>query len=393
MSCPVVWGFKNNDEADDGYVYAVIDGIRYSLKNGIATVVRQPKNIITANIPAKVNYKNTEYSVTSISSYAFSDCSSLISVTIPDGVTSIDYDAFEGCSSFTEIKFKDIAGYCQINGLGNVDISKVYIGEQKLAEMTSITIPDNVTKIDSNAFEMCSRLTEIKFKDLSSYCQINIQINYSGSVFTSKVYIGGQKLTEMTSIVIPDGVTSIGFCEFKDCSSLAIVTIPDSVTSIDSFAFYGCGSLTSIAIPDSVTSIGDGAFEGCGSLMNITVSENNKTYKSIDGDMYSKDGKTLILYAAGKTQTSFTIPDEVTSIDGYAFSGGCSSLTSITIPVGVFSLGRYHADDDALCVCSSLTDIYFKGTKVQWDAIEKGHYWYYYSYTVHCTDGDIEKYI
>ena len=106
----------------------------------------------------------------------------------------------------------------------------------------------------------------------------------------------------ITKVIIENGVTSIGFSAFRDCTPLTSVTIPDSVTSIGDMAFYGCTSLTSVTIPDSVTEIGWYAFEDCTSL------------------------------------TSVTIPDGVTSIGGSTFSG-CTSLTSITIPDSVTEIG------------------------------------------------------
>ena len=121
------------------------------------------------------------------------------------------------------------------------------------------------------------------------------------------------------------------------------------VTEIGDSAFSGCSSLTSVTIGDSVTSIGDYAFSGYSNLTEITVSESNTAYKDIDGNLYTKDGTTLLQYAKGKTATSFTIPDGVTSIDYNAFNG-CSSLTEIVIPDSVTSIGSY-----AFSYCSSLT--------------------------------------
>ena len=116
--------------------------------------------------------------------------------------------------------------------------------------------------------------------------------------------------------------------------------IPDSVTSIGDATFAWCSSLTRVVIGDSVTSIGVSVFFGCSSLTSITVSENNAAYKSIDGNLYSKDGQTFIQYTKGKTETSFTIPDSVTSIGVEAFRD-CSSLTSVVIGDSVTSIGNY----------------------------------------------------
>ncbi len=255
--------------------------------------------------------------------------------------------------------------------------------------------------------------------------------------------IGSDETTVSENVIIPAKfkgkcVTSIGNEAFRGCSKLTSITIPDGLTNIGEYAFYNCSKLTSITIPDSVKSIGEMAFSGCRSLTSINVSENNANYKSIDGNLYSKDGETLILYAPGKTATTFIIPDSVASIGDGAFSGcssltsitipdsvtsigggafdGCSSLTSITIPDSVTSIGNcafygcisltsvniggsvtsigYGAflgcskltsitipdsvtsiGGSAFSYCTSLTSITFNGTKSQWQAISKGEYW------------------
>ena len=131
-------------------------------------------------------------------------------------------------------------------------------------------------------------------------------------------------------------------------SKLTSITIPENITSIGRCAFSGCDSLTSITIPDSVTSIGSSAFENCSGL------------------------------------TSIVIPDSVTSIDHWAFQY-CTGLTSATIGNGVKSISRYAFWD-----CASLKDIYFNGTKDQWNVIKKIDSGIK-NCTIHCTDGDLEE--
>jgi hypothetical protein len=125
----------------------------------------------------------------------------------------------------------------------------------------------------------------------------------------------------------------------------------DGVVIIADNAFSGCRSLTSITIPESVMNIGDGALSFCRSLTSITVDENNAAYQDIDGNLYSKDGTTLLCYPMGKTDTAFTIPDGVTIIGDYAFSG-CKGLISVSIGNNVTSIG-----EAAFFYCSSLTEI------------------------------------
>ncbi len=167
--------------------------------------------------------------------------------------------------------------------------------------------------------------------------RVRIAETYNGAPVT-KIANDAFEDSSITSIVIPDSVTSIGDWAFEDCDSLTSITIPDSVTSIGNSAFSFCYSLTSITIPDSVTSVGGGAFSFCYSLTSITIG----------------DGVTSIggrAFWGCSSLTSITIPDSVTSIGNSAFSG-CSSLTSITIPDSVTSIG-YSAFEG----CDSLTSI------------------------------------
>ena len=262
-------------------------------------------------------------SVTSIGDSAFSGCPSLTSVVIPDSVTSIGSYAFSDCSSLTSIVIPD-----------SVEI----IGEMAFAvcsSLTSVVIPDSVTSIGKYAFAVCSSLTSIEI----------------GDGVTSIGFWAFYDCDSLTSVVIPDSVTSIGDCAFAYCDSLTSVVIPDSVASIGDDAFYSCSSLTSVVIGNGVISIGSWAFYNCSSLTSIDVDENNEYYKDIDENLYTKDGKTLIQYAIGKTDASFTIPEGVETIGSYAFSS-CDSLTSVVIGDSVTTIGNR-----AFAYCDSLTSV------------------------------------
>ena len=232
-------------------------------------------------------------SVTSIGSSTFSGCSNLTSITIPDGVTSIDHGAFSGCSNLTSITIPD-----GVTSIGN----RAFSG---CSSLTSITIPDGVTSIGDYAFDCCRSLTSITIPDGVT--------SIGERVFSD--------CSSLTSITIPDGVTSIGGYAFWNCYSLTSITIPDGVTSIGEYAFRGCSSFFSITIPESVTSIGYGAFSGCSSLTSITIPDEITTIEESTFQDCSKL-KSVIL------------PEKLYMIKKLAFSG-CKGMESITIPAGV----------------------------------------------------------
>ena len=283
--------------------------------------------------------------VTSIGVHAFSSCSSLKSVTIPDSVTSIGDNAFEDCTSLTSITIPD-----NVTSIGD----NAFDGCKSL---TSINIPDSVTEIGYGTFWHCTKLTSVTIPDsvtsIGNYAFAGCESLTSITIPDSVTSIGGwafQYCTKLTSITIPDSVTEIGYEAFRSCTSLTSVTIPDNVTSIGDNAFRNCTSLTSITIPDSVTSIGNSAFRECTSLT------------AFYGKFASEDNRCLIVngtlnaFAIGCGATSYTIPDSVTKIGSYAFQD-CNSLTSVTIPDSVTSIGNY-----AFFKCTSLTSVYCKPT-------------------------------
>ena len=160
-----------------------------------------------------------------------------------------------------------------------------------------------------------------------------------------------QACENLRSVTLPTSVTEIRYFSFCGCTSLISIEIPNSVTIIRSNAFWDCDALTSIAIPYSVTNIQDQAFRGCNSLNSINVDSENPNYTSVDGVLFNKEATELIQYPAGKNNTSYSIPNSVTSIGKYAFYD-CNNLTSVEIPNSVTLIGW-----GAFCGCDGLTSV------------------------------------
>ena len=315
--------YYDNSEYYHYYIPSRIKSVTITGGNISSYAFRNCKSLTSVTIPD---------SVTSIGRYAFSGCSGLTSITIPDGVTSVGNSAFSGCTGLTTVNWDATA--CTSAG------SSGYAIFVNCSNLTTINIGDNVTIIPSYAFDGCSGLTSITIPD-------------SVTSIGENAFCG---CTGLTSIVIPDSVTSIGDYAFYGCRGLTSIIIPDSVTSIGDYAFYGCSGLTSITIPDSVTSIGYEAFSRCSGLTSVTIgigvtSIGNSAFSGCSGltSVTIGNGVTSIgerAFSDCSSLTSITIGDSVKRIGNYAFKG-CSSLESITIPfvgakAGVTSSDTYQ---------------------------------------------------
>ena len=250
--------------------------------------------------------------ITSIGSYASSNCSGLTSVTIPDSVTSIGSYAFSGCSGLTSVTIPD-----SVTSIG-------YDAFEDCSGLTSVTIGNSVTNIGSFAFYGCSGLTDVTIPD--GVTNIGYSAFYDTPFYNNK----------------PDGLVIFGTIVYKMKGSFpTTVTIPNGVTSIGMYAFSssGCSVMTSVIIPDSVMRIEECAFEGCRGLTNVTI-----------GTGVMSIGLRAFFHCSGLT--SVTIPDSVTSIGSWAFSG-CSGLASVTIPSNVDNIYAYAFDG-----CENLNSIF-----------------------------------
>ena len=266
---------------------AEIDGICYNLnsKSKTAEVTSNSNSFWysfysgSIDIPESITHEGTTYSVTSIDFWAFQNCTDLTSITIPNSVTSIRSRAFYGCTS-----------------------------------LVSITIPNSVTSIGESAFANCSGLNKVIVKDIAAWCNISFD-NFGSNPLECAHHLYSDENTEITDLVIPNSVRTIGKYVFVGCNGLTSVSLPNGVTSIGYHAFGACHGLTSVSLPNSATSIEDFAFSGCSSL------------------------------------TSVIIPNSVTFIHQFAFNG-CTSLTSITLGKAVNEI-EYAAFQN----CPKLTDV------------------------------------
>ena len=322
-----------------------------------SAVSQDTKGIIT--IPAEVN----GYKVVEISNNAFNGCSGLTSVAIPDSVTYIGESAFYNCSGLTSVTIPD--------GVKSIGGSAFY----NCSSLTSVTIPKSVTYISTYAFSNCKGLNKVIVPDIAAWCGISFVNEVANPLYYAK-HLYSDDNTEITELIIPEGVnsikdyafynckslitvnipagaTSIGISAFRGCSSLTSVTIPNSVTSIGSSAFWGCSSLTSVTIPNSVTSIGSSAFYGCSSLTSVTIPN-------------SVTSMNKYVFYNCSSLTSVTIPNSITSIAQGTFYG-CERMTSVTIPNSVTSIGP-----SAFYYCRTLSSVTIPNsvTKIGYSAFQ-----------------------
>ena len=338
-------------------VAAATNTFDFNLTTGTITKYNGTDTVVV--IPSKIN----GVTVTTIGTDAFLGLN-ITSVTIPDSVTEIGANAFAGCTNLTSVNYAgdwsnltiqsgnpavEDAVNAQLfdfaftpdntavivtkyNGIAaDVTIPSRYKGKPVTAinnavfpnsAVTSVTIPDSVTSIPDAAFVNCSELTNISIPNSVTYIGL--------SAFSS--------CTSLKSITLPSSLSSISEALFFDCSQLTTIQIPDSVSSIQAYAFYTCRNLKTIRIPVSVTSIGDYAFDGCPSSMTVTYSGSKTQWDAISKGSYNgvlekhlvcntleatftADGTTFAQPQTINRGEKFTEPTSTPEKKGYTFIG------------------------------------------------------------------------
>ena len=187
---------------------------------------------------------------------------------------------------------------------------------------------------------------------------------------------------------MPDTIKEIKGGAFQNCTSLEKVTFAEGLNKIGVWAFYGCVSLKSISVPASVDVIGQGAFSLCSGITRFDVASDNKSYKSLDGVIYDKEVKKLLIYPLGNTATEFTVPNGVVKINNASFSEcqyivkvilsssvenigdhafrRCPNLTTVTLSESLKRIGV-----GSFYECKALKTVNYPGSKEKWDDDEQ----------------------
>lgn len=305
--------------------------------------------------------------ITKIGSYAFGGCSSLTSITIPSSVTSIGTNAFSGCSGLTSVVFDDNSNLSTI-------ASRAFYN---CTSLTDIVIPNSVTSIGGGAFQFCSALVSMSIPFVGDSVKTSTDtyqypfgyiFGVSSSTYPGitnvKQYYHGPSASNITNSTygIPSNLRSVTvtggnilYGAFMDCSMLTSITMPNNITSIESVAFSMCSGITSITLPNGIIYVGSGAFGGCSGLTSVYYMGTISSWCGITFDGSDESGTNPLYYAHNlyinnELIKEIEIPGTVTEIKQGVFCGW--NGTSVVIPSGVTSVASY-----AFCGCNYLNDV------------------------------------
>ena len=318
-----------------------------------------------------------------IAGYAFSYCDNLTSVTIPDSVKNIGMAAFYRCFGLNDVYINDIKAWCEISFYEpNVEYSgnplryakNLYVNNEPVS---NLIIPNNVTYIGTAAFYGFTGLKSVTIPDTVSTIGI--------CAFTA--------CYNLETVSIGENVREIKNAAFSSCESLKTVVIPDNVRSIGRAAFFRCSSLDSLSIGLYLNDVGDGVFSGCRNINSITIHEDNPYFLYKDGILYNKLREELVWCNCNDVNdTSIIIPEIIPGTEGLmnkrvkkikddAFAD--VYLEEIYIDKSIESIGY-----DTFGLNHDRIDIYYNGTKEQWEEIDGTEYIDYDYVTMHFLDSE-----
>lgn len=316
----------------------------------------------TLEIPAEID----GLPVTRVEDDAFIKQNQLVEVVIPASVIEIGSTAFHDCENlqvFTVAEENPV--YCVKNGLLLDKGEKVLIRcpSGRYGEVTDI--PNTVFLISDAAFADCSSLSKIELP--ISVLSIGAMA-FSNCQSLSEVIVpsGVQTLPDsafadciaLQRVTLSEGLTNISVAAFKNCTALQEVQLPDTLESIKSNAFENCSSLQRMHLPAAVSELSANAFSGCISLSEVTVAAENPYYTAVDGVLMTADQATLVYYPPCSSQSDYTIPETVKTIDSYAFQDAMQ-LQFLTVPETVETIEPYACYD-----ANSLKEVMLNGASV-----------------------------
>ena len=319
---------------------------------------------------------NIPYGISKISNDLFFNCTSLIGVSLPAGLTEIGERAFKWCSSLSEIQLpegiKKIGDHaflwCESLSVINIPDSVVELGDRAVFALDSI----NIAPKNRN---YCSKDGVLFSKDGSTllYCPQQKSGSYHIPNGTVAIAANAFHSNTASTVILPQGLKSIGYTAFSFCSALNKITFPSSLESIDSSAFFSCGNLREVIFNDCAATIGDEVFFCCTSLSSVNF---GNRLRSISNSAFTSctslqtvtipNSVTIIgdyAFADCSALTSLSLPESITSI-AYRTFNNCASLKEVYIPKSIKSIEEY-----AFSGCNSITDVYYGGQKPQWNRL------------------------
>ena len=286
------WAYSNGYAANEGYT---------TMEEAALVTSLEANAFANSNIDHIDELDN--FSITSVGNGAFTNCDSLVNVSLPSGITTMGTGVFSGCAILAFVTIPD---------------SVTSMGNQTFAEcpyLSSVTLPSGITTIPESTFQLCVRLQNLTIP--SSVTSIgNLAFKQSG----------------LTSINVPYGVTSIGEEAFAGCDYLSSVTLPTTLRTISHLAFDECASLTNITIPNGVTTLGNEVFEQTG-LTSINIPSS-----------ITSIGQGTFYQCTSLSSVTFAEPSGISTLTNGTFAG-CSQLTSLTLPSGITTIGQGGVQD------------------------------------------------